>query len=369
MATKHAREDEKFMRLALREAERGVGRTSPNPAVGAVIVRGGRILARGHHRQAGLPHAEIEALSKVRKTPAATLYVTLEPCSTHGRTPPCVDAIIAAGIRRVVIGAIDPNPAHAGRAVAILRRARIAVSTGVLESECRELNKAFNKWIVTKTPYVIAKAGITLDGRITRPRSEGRWITGPAARARAMRLRAEVDAILIGSGTLRDDNPRLTVRGIRGVKQPWRVLMTRSGKLPSKAHVFTDEHRDRTLIYKNKSLRFVLRDLGRRKVTSVLIEGGMRLLGEAFDRGVVDEVCFHIAPLLTGGPKFAVGGNGVPSNELAIRIANPRYEKTGPDLCLRGFVNRGQEAVVLPRRSAAVPGQRRDRSARYRLHV
>jgi diaminohydroxyphosphoribosylaminopyrimidine deaminase/5-amino-6-(5-phosphoribosylamino)uracil reductase len=210
-------DDEKFMRAALREARRGLGQTSPNPAVGAVIVRAGRIVARGHHRRAGLPHAEIEALQVLRQPQLArraTLYVTLEPCSTHGRTPPCVEAIVRHSFARVVIGAIDPNPAHAGRGVELLRAAGIDVVTGVLESECRELNVAFNKWIVTGLPFVIAKAALSLDGRLTRPPGEGQWLSNAASRADAHRLRASVDAILIGAGTLRADNPRLTVRGV-----------------------------------------------------------------------------------------------------------------------------------------------------------
>ena len=332
------RDDEKFMRLALHEAARGAGRTSPNPAVGAVIVRRGNILARGHHRRAGLPHAEIEALEKIHDARGATLYVTLEPCSTHGRTPPCVGTIIEAGIRRVAIGAMDPNPAHAGRAIGILKKAGIRVTTGVLENECRELNKAFNKWIVTGMPFVIAKAGMSLDGRITRPAKEGRWITGGSARAHSHRLRAQVDAILIGAGTLRADNPRLTVRGVRSAKQPWRVVLTRSGKLPARARLFTDEHKERTLVYRRKTLRAVLRELGGKQITSVLIEGGSRVLGEAFDQKLVDEVRFYVAPMLLGGPKAATSGCGVSSNNHAWRIVNPRYEKIGADLCLSGTV-------------------------------
>ncbi|HWB60221.1 MAG TPA: bifunctional diaminohydroxyphosphoribosylaminopyrimidine deaminase/5-amino-6-(5-phosphoribosylamino)uracil reductase RibD, partial [Chthoniobacteraceae bacterium] len=192
--------DEKYMRLALREAAKGIGHTSPNPAVGAVLVsRAGKILARGWHHAAGCPHAEIEALGKTRHARGATLYVTLEPCSTRGRTPPCTEAIIAAGIARVVIGAIDPNPAHAGRAVKILKRAGIAVTTGLLAAECAALNRPFNKWIVTGMPYVYAKAGMSLDGRIARQPGEGQWITSPASRAHVQKLRARVDAILIGA--------------------------------------------------------------------------------------------------------------------------------------------------------------------------
>ena len=333
--------DVKFMTAALREAARGVGHTSPNPAVGAVIVRGGRIIARGWHRGAGQPHAEIEAIRALRKPElarGATIYVTLEPCSTHGRTPPCVEAIVSAGFARVVLGAIDPNPAHAGRGLALLRAAGIAVTGGVLEAECGALNAAFNKWIVTGLPWVIAKAGMSLDGRLTRPPGEGRWITSPASRTDAQQSRARVDAILIGAQTLRNDNPRLTVRGIPGARQPWRVIFARKGALPAEAHVFTDAHRERTLVYRSQSLRAVLRDLGRREITSVLIEGGTRVLGEAFDRRLVDEAQFYIAPVLLGGPKVAIGGLGAGSNETAPRLANPCCKRIGDDLRLSGRV-------------------------------
>lgn len=334
-------DDEKHLRAALREAARGVGHTSPNPAVGAVIVRGGRVLARGFHRRAGGPHAEIEAL-RALKNPAlargATLYVTLEPCSTHGRTPPCVEAIIRAGFARVVIGATDPNPAHAGRGVELLRAAGLVVTSGVLENACRELNAGFNKWIVTRLPLVIAKAGMSLDGRLTRPPGEGQWLTSPASRADAMRLRARVDAILIGAQTLRADNPRLTVRGVPGARQPWRVVVTRRGNLPKDAHVFTDAHRDRTLVFRGQSLRSVLRELGRREITSVLLEGGGRVLGDAFDRRLVDRVHFYLAPLLCGGPVPAVGGRGVGTTAEAPLLRNPRYDKIGGDLRLTAEV-------------------------------
>ncbi len=333
--------DEKFMRAALREAARGLGQTSPNPAVGAVIVRGGRVITRGFHQRAGLPHAEIEAL-RMLKNPVlarwATIFVTLEPCSTHGRTPPCVEAIIRAGFARVVIGTVDPNPAHAGRGVGLLRAAGIAVTCGVLENECRELNAGFNQWIVTRMPLVIAKAGMSLDGRLTRPPGEGQWLTSAASRADAMRLRAQVDAILIGAQTLRSDNPRLTIRGVTGARQPWRVIVTRSGDLPKDAHVFTDAHRDRTLVFRGKSLRAVLRELGRREITSVLLEGGGRVLGEAFDRRLVDRVQFYVAPLLCGGPVPAVGGRGVGATVEAPLLRNPRYDRIGSDLRLTAEV-------------------------------
>lgn len=330
------------MRAALVEAAKGVGRTSPNPAVGAVIVRAGRmIIARGFHRSAGLPHAEIEAMQAVgnyRRCRGATLYVTLEPCSTHGRTPPCTEAIIAAGFHRVVFGATDPNPRHAGRAVKVLRSAGIAVTCGVLVEECTELNRAFNHWMTTGQPWVVAKFATSLDGRLTRRPDEPQWLTHPRARRHAQQLRARVDAILVGAGTIRADDPRLTVRGVPGARQPWRVVLTRSGRLPTRARIFTDIHRERTLVYRGQSLRAVLRDLGSREMVSVLIEGGGDVLGEAFDQRLVNEVQCYLAPLIVGGPVPAVGGAGVPSNEARIVLEHSCFERVGQDLCLQAVV-------------------------------
>ena len=327
-------DDEKFMRAALREAQRGLGHTSPNPAVGAVIVRGGRIVARGFHRCAGEPHAEIEAIAALKNptlAQGATIYVTLEPCSTHGRTPPCVEALVQNGFARVVIGAIDPNPAHAGRGVRLLRKAGIEVITGVLEGECRELNVAFNKWIVTGLPFVIGKAALSLDGRFTRPASEGQWLSSAASREDAHRLRASVDAILVGAGTVRADNPRLTVRGVGTARQPWRVVLAGKTPLPKTAHLFSDEHRGRTLVFRGKTLRAVLRELGRKQITSVLIEGGGAVLGEAFDRRLVDRVQFYLAPVVCSGPDV-LGGLGAGSTLESLALKNPHCEKIGSDV-------------------------------------
>ena len=335
-------DDEKFMRLALREAARGVGRTSPNPAVGAVIVKGGRVIGKGWHRCAGDPHAEIEALRSLKnlgRARGATLYVTLEPCCTHGRTPPCTDAIVRAGIARVVVGATDPNPLHAGRGFAVLKKAGIAVTVGVLAEQCAVMNAAFNKWITTGLPLVIAKAGLSLDGRLTRPPGEGVRLTSEKSRADAMRLRARVDAILVGAGTVRADNPRLTIRGLRGpvTRQPWRVVLTRGGRLPKAAHLFSDEHRERTLVFRGKSLRAVLRDLGKRGCTSVMIEGGGALLGSAFDARLVDRVHFYLAPLLCGG-SAVIGGIGAGSTRDALKLENISFRKIGPDILLTADV-------------------------------
>ena len=339
--------DEKFMRAALFEARKGVGNASPNPAVGAVLVQRGRITARGYHRATGLPHAEIECLAAVSldQLRAATLYVTLEPCSTTGRTPPCTEAIVRAGVGRVVIGATDVNPVHGGRGIRDLRNAGIEVSSGVLAAECSQLNEAFNKWIVTGRPFVIAKCGMSLDGRLTRSPNESRWITNPASRRHAMELRAQVDAILIGAETLRQDNPRLTTRGIAGAKQPWRVVVSRSAKLPKAAHLFTDRFASHTLIYRAKTLAAVLADLGRKEITSLLIEGGGNVLSQAFDARLVDKVQFYIAPLLTGGPVPAVAGRGANSTADGARLTNVRFTRLDGDLCVTGYPKWGGEEV------------------------
>jgi diaminohydroxyphosphoribosylaminopyrimidine deaminase / 5-amino-6-(5-phosphoribosylamino)uracil reductase len=330
------------MRAALAEAKKGLGKTSPNPAVGAVLVTGNRIVARGHHRQAGGDHAEVDCLRKVAGpvSPGAILYVTLEPCSTRGRTAPCANYIIEHNVRRIVIGTIDPNPQHRGRAIELLRAGGIDVITGVLEQECAQLNEAFNKWIVTGEPFVTAKCGMSLDGHLTRPPGESQWLTSESSRAHANKLRAAVDAIIVGAETIRRDNPRLTARGGARAVQPLRVILTKSGRLPRTAKVFSDSNRDRTLIYRDKSLSSVLRDLGRRKVTSVLIEGGGDVLSRAFDQRLVDKVQIYIAPIFTGGNVLAFGGRGAPSTEGSLRLESPVYQRIGEDICFIGYPKR-----------------------------
>lgn len=329
--------DELFMREALTEARQGIGKTFPNPAVGAVVVKNGRLLARGWHRAAGRPHAEVEALHPLspRQSRGATLYVTLEPCSTTGRTPPCTEAIIRAGISRVVYGTKDPNPHHAGRAAKILRHAGVSVTETCLAPECAALNADWNKWITTGLPYVVAKAGFTLDGRIASPPGR-RWITSPAARHDVMRLRATMQAIMVGGETVRVDNPRLTVRGVQVKEQPWRAVWTRSGNLPARAHLFTDAQRHRTVVFQNISLKKALHELGRHGVMRVLLEGGAGLLGEAFDRNLVDEVCFYLAPVLSGGPTPVTGGKGVADHHTAPRLAEVTCRRIGPDVRMCG---------------------------------
>ena len=336
-----SRRDEDWMRIALTDARKGLGATNPNPAVGTVIVKDGRLLARGYHRRAGRPHAEIEALGRLpgkHRAQGATLYVTLEPCSTTGRTPPCTEAIIRSGIRRVVVGAIDPNPNHKGRGLQRLRDAGILVSVGVLGRACEELNVGFNRWIATKRPWVIAKIAQSLDGRISRPPHEAQWLTGEPARRRTHQLRSTVHAILVGAETIRRDNPRLTVRSIRGGRQPWRVVVTHSGNLPSTAHIFSDRYRDRTIVFRDRSWDDVLAELGRRGVTRLLIEGGGNVLGQLFDQHRIDELWSFYAPMLTAGDKPSLGGSGVTSNESAVPLIEPKFERFGNDVLLRGYV-------------------------------
>ncbi len=340
--------DEAAMALALAEARLGVGLTAPNPPVGAVLVRQGQVLAKGWHRRAGGPHAEIEALRAAaalgHPTAGATLYITLEPCSTHGRTPPCVDALIAAGLARVVWGARDPQPGHQGRAEALLRAAGIAVRTGVLEDACREILRPFAKRVASGLPWVLAKVGMSLDGRITRPAGEGQWLTGPAAREDAMHLRSGCEAILVGAGTVRQDDPALTLRGAAlrpGQEQPWRAVLTRGGHLPPGAQIFTDAHRERTLVFRDASLETALRDLAGRGVLTVMIEGGAQVLAAAFAGGWVDEFVCYLAPLISGSGLPTISGEVFWGGSVPLQFID--CKRVAEDICIRALVRKGGE--------------------------
>jgi diaminohydroxyphosphoribosylaminopyrimidine deaminase/5-amino-6-(5-phosphoribosylamino)uracil reductase len=329
---------ERFMGAALREAQKGVGQTSPNPTVGAVLASKGRIISRGHHRGVGKAHAEVECLKRLKGTipPGAVLYVTLEPCSTVGRTGACTDTIIRAGIRHVVVGAIDPNPEHNGEGLTKLRAAGVDVISGVLAQECASLNEGFNKWIATGLPFVIAKCGMTLDGRLTLPPPSERWVTSAAARRDAQGLRRTVDAIVVGGETVRKDNPRLTTRP-RKHGQPWRVVVTRSGRLPQRSNLFQDRFKERTLVYRNRSLETILRDLGTKGVLSVLIEGGGETLGGILDKGLIDKVQIYVAPVFAGGPVPAFSGMGAASTQEALKLHRISYAKIGRDVRVTGY--------------------------------
>ena len=339
--------DQRWMHLALQEAQRGVGLTSPNPPVGAVVVRDGTLLGSGFHRKAGGPHAEIEALpaalsASPRHVKGATIYITLEPCSTQGRTPPCTQSLIQSEVARVVYGAGDPNPKHAGRADEILRQHGIEVTSGVLREECEDLIRPFAKWVTTGLPYVIAKAGQSLDGRITRPPGESQWLTNEAARAHGRRLRQRVDAIIIGAETLRRDNPKLTLRAVDPTEkiQPWRVILSRSGDLPRESIVFTDEHKDRTFVLPSMEFDEVLKELARREITCVLVEGGGFVLGQAFRGGFVDEAHWYLAPRFCGGGRPALDG---PPLERSVAMKHVQILPLGDNVLISGYPVYGEE--------------------------
>ncbi len=335
------------MRDALAEARRGVGRTSPNPPVGAVVVAGGRAIGRGWHRRAGLPHAEREALvDAVRRTGAgslrgATVYVTLEPCSTTGRTPPCTEALIEAGCRRVVWGSTDPNPRHAGRAEQVLAEAGVEVCPGVLAGECDALIRGFSMVQREGRPWVVVKSAMGLDGRLTRPPGEGQWLTGSEARHEVQRIRSEVDAVITSGETLRRDDPALTIRVpefLEGREQPLRVVLTRDpASLPPGARVFQDDWKDRTLV-RGGDLREILRELAEaRGCCTVMLEAGGRLAGEFVDHGLADEMIVFLAPMVTGGDVPVLGGTGVAG---PWKLRGVEFKRFGPDVMTRGIMSR-----------------------------
>jgi diaminohydroxyphosphoribosylaminopyrimidine deaminase/5-amino-6-(5-phosphoribosylamino)uracil reductase len=265
----------------------------------------------------------------------ATLYVTLEPCSTHGRTSPCTELILREKIARVVFAATDPNPAHAGAAIRLLRSAGVEVSAGLLAGEATALNRDFNWWIVRRRPWVVAKIALSLDGRIVTPADDDRWLTSPAARTVAHELRWESDAILIGAETARRDNPRLTVRlpGRNGKVQPWRIVVTRSGKLPRHLHLFSDRHCDRTLVFKNRPLEEIIAALGAWDISHLLIEGGGQILTEALRKKLVNEVAFFSAPAVMGTLPRALKKLDAP-----LRLREVSYRFVGSDILCRGLI-------------------------------
>ena len=339
-------EDEKWIRLALEEGSKGIGLTAPNPPVGAILVKNGTEIARGWHKKAGTPHAERNALFKVEANGArgATAYVTLEPCSTDGQTGACTAALISAGVAKVVYGARDPNPVHAGGADEILKSAGIEVVSGVLEEECKKLVRGFSMVQRKGRPWVIAKTAMSLDGRVTRPSGEGQWLSGPEAREEVQRLRVEVDAILTSGETVRRDNPALTLRGpvILSEKiQPWRAVMTRQDLDQKIFQIFQDKWKERTLVFKNKSEYEVIRTLSRQQgVNTVLLEAGGSLLGSFFDEGLIDEWVIYLTPIVTGGPIVALGGRGSEILEERLNLKDVTIHQVGRDVCARGIVNR-----------------------------
>lgn len=346
--------DEHWMELAIEQAREVEGITAPNPPVGCVIVKDGEIIAKGSHKGAGLPHAECDAINQltVTETQGATAYVTLEPCSTKGKTGACTDVLIANKIARVVYGSKDPNPDHAGKADTILNEKGIEVVSGVLGMECDQLIESFRKWILQGDPYVIAKAGSTLDGRIQRPKGESQWITSSESRQDAQdTLRAKCDAILIGAETARVDNPTLTFRGDfpKNKPQPLRVVLTKSGDLPKDLKLFTDIHKDRTLVYQNQPIKKVLKDLAKKGVLTVLAEGGSQIHRELFAGDHVDEVVFYLAPRIAGGGASSVGGMDFPEDWGSVSLRDIDVKTIGDDVRFSGKVRKMKSATFFDR--------------------
>ena len=328
------------MREALREADLGAGYTSPNPAVGAVIVRDGRIIGRGHHKRCGGPHGEIEAFMSLpaeSDAAGADLYVTLEPCSSTGRTPPCCDAIVRHGIRRVVIGCLDPNPKHAGRGVDILRAAGIGVETGVLEEECRVHHEAFFKWITAGRPFVLLKMAETLDGKIAAANGDSKWVTSATARERVAYLRLLSDAVLAGAETFRNDSPRFTARTPDGtvLKTPRRIIATHHPEILDGA----GDSWESAVLDTPEDWRVFLAGLGRENVTMLLIEGGGELAASAIRARPVDKIEFHVAPKLLGGrgSRPVLGGPDPSSLAEAVSLDRLRVSPLGSDLRIEAY--------------------------------
>ena len=353
------------MREALRIARHAEGRTSPNPLVGAVVVRDGKIVAQGWHRRAGTPHAEIHALNMAGELArGATLYVTLEPCSHFGRTPPCALAIVDAGIKKVVAAMSDPNPKVAGRGFEILRSAGIEVEVGLLEDEARRLNEAFIKWVTRKLPFVTLKFACSLDGKIATVGGQSQWISCEESRKFSHGLRDINDAILVGIGTVLADNPRLTTRLVDG-KNPVRVIVDSNARIPPDAQVVTDKSA-RTIVAVTSNapvekvsaleslgveivtagdgqrvdLRTLMSELASREITSVLVEGGATIHFAMLEAQLVDKVLAFVAPKILGGSQAltAVAGAGFVNLSDAVELENFTVQQLGADFLLSGYV-------------------------------
>jgi len=360
---------EKYMKVAIAQARKAVGKVSPNPMVGAVVVKKGEILGRGYHHQAGSPHAEINALRKAgKKTKNADLYVNLEPCCHYGRTPPCVNAIIDSGVKKVIIGIRDPNPLVSGKGISRLNAAGIITHVGVLEEECTALNEIYIKYIAKKIPFTILKIAATLDGRIATRSGDSRGITGQQSLRVVHALRSQSDAVMAGIGTVQADNPLLTTRlhGKRG-KDPIRVIVDSSLKISPRAKVFNPHSQAGVIIATTKKasertkkqlekagakvltidsengmvgLKKLMMALGKLEISSLLIEGGTRLATAALEDGIVDKIVFFYAPKILGG-RLAPGitaGEGVEYINRALKVSDLKVRRCGEDILVEGYI-------------------------------
>ncbi len=366
-----AEADRIWMQRALALAARARGRTSPNPMVGAVLVKDNQLVGEGFHAYAGSDHAEVVALREAGEAGrGATLYVSLEPCCHFGRTPPCVEQIVQAGVRRVVAACEDPNPAVSGKGIAALRAAGLSVQVGLLADEAVRLNEAFFTHVRTGRPFVTLKVAASLDGKIATRTGESRWITGETARRRVHQLRNEVDAVLVGIGTVLRDDPLLTTRlGIAEQRDPIRVIVDNLARLPLRANVVNRASTAPTILAVSQmaprtklealeregvqvivvedsprrvSLERLMEALGKRGILSVMIEGGAEINASALREGIVDKVLFFVAPILIGGKSTptAVGGEGIETLGQALRLRDVRVERFDDDILVEGYLQR-----------------------------
>ena len=357
-----------YMQLALDLAKRGEGRTAPNPPVGAVIVNAGKIVGEGYHPRAGEPHAEIFALRQAgEKARRADIYVTLEPCSHHGKTPPCADALIAAGVKAVYVGAVDPNPQVSGRGIKRLQEAGIDVHTGILDVECCRLIKPFKKHISTGQPFTIYKAAMTLDGNTATTTGDSKWVSGEESRLQVHRLRDRVDAIMVGVGTVMNDDPLLNTRlPDRSGHDPLRIVIDSQLRISPECRMLKQKSAAKTLIATissdqkrilslqaagaeviilpadsgKVSLPALWQELGQRNIQQLLLEGGSTLAASALSSGLIDQVMLFIAPKLLGGssPFGIFSGSGCPSMAAAVSLEDVCYQQVGADLLITGDI-------------------------------
>jgi len=357
--------DQFFMEFALNLAKKTKGQTSPNPVVGTVVVKDGRIIGMGAHLKAGNSHAEVHALEMAGSLAKdSTIYVTLEPCSHYGKTPPCAKRIIEAKVKRVVIATLDPNPLVSGGGVELLEKAGIDITVGVLEDEAKKINEHFNKYITTRLPFVTVKTAMTIDGKVASYSGSSKWITGENARKSVHQIRHEHDAIMVGIGTVLKDNPFLNVRTDQPGISPVRVIIDSNLNTPVDANIITDKSAPTWLFTTSNApkdnvdaleakgidvivtsgqnevpLHEALKYLGKNKITSVLVEGGPSIIGSLLDQQLIDKYITFIAPKLIGGRNApsVIGGQGIESMSEAIQLKGFSVEQYDDDLCIIGY--------------------------------
>jgi diaminohydroxyphosphoribosylaminopyrimidine deaminase/5-amino-6-(5-phosphoribosylamino)uracil reductase len=355
-----------YMDLAVKLAGKAKGKTSPNPMVGAIVVKDGHIVGKGYHKRAGTSHAEVIALDEAgKRAKGATLYVTLEPCAHFGRTGPCVDRIIKAQVKEVIVGMIDPNPLNNGKGINILKQQRIKVEVGFLEDKLRKLNESFIKYITKRRPFVTVKVAQSLDGRIATKTGDSKWITSDRSRGFAHRLRQDYDAIMVGINTILRDNPKLEAWFSK--KQIIKIVVDSQLSTPQDANIFSKNssviivtlpispgqetenrkiltHKAKILEVKEKAgqvnLRDMMKKLAQLEIANILVEGGGTLIGSLFDEGFVDKVFFFISPKIIGGKEAisSVMGKGISRIDSAIKLKNLSFKRLGEDFLIEGYV-------------------------------